>query len=154
MRYITGIAGENIPVLESEDKLISNKLIAGNFNGLQGKITTESELLIIWGEAAKGGVQTFNLDLHFNSMIYVIRGEIKISGYGKVEKETLAIFDDNATEIELTADLSAQFLLLSGIPLNEKVVQQGPFVMNSETEILQAIRDYQIGKMGILIEEE
>ena len=40
-----------------------------------------------------------------------------------------------------------------GAPLNEKVVQQGPFVMNSETELLEAMRDLQMGKMGILIEE-
>jgi quercetin 2,3-dioxygenase len=42
---------------------------------------------------------------------------------------------------------------MSGLPLNEKVVAHGPFVMNSETEILEAMRDYQKGKMGILIEE-
>jgi redox-sensitive bicupin YhaK (pirin superfamily) len=42
---------------------------------------------------------------------------------------------------------------MSGKPLNEKVVSHGPFVMNSQTEILEAMRDYQMGKMGILIED-
>lgn len=45
------------------------------------------------------------------------------------------------------------FLVLAGMPLNEKVAQQGPYVMNSETEIPHAMRDYQLGKMGVLIEE-
>jgi quercetin 2,3-dioxygenase len=44
-------------------------------------------------------------------------------------------------------------LILACDPINEKVVQQGPFVMNSETEILEAWRDYRKGKMGFLIEE-
>jgi redox-sensitive bicupin YhaK (pirin superfamily) len=43
-------------------------------------------------------------------------------------------------------------LLVSGEPLNEKVVSYGPFVMNSQTEIMEAMRDYQMGKMGVLIE--
>ncbi|MCI0442922.1 hypothetical protein L0152_06850, partial [bacterium] len=43
-------------------------------------------------------------------------------------------------------------LLLSGEPLNEKLAKHGPFVMNTETQILEAMRDYQLGKMGVLIE--
>ena len=46
-----------------------------------------------------------------------------------------------------------RILLLSGKPLKESVVSHGPFVMNTQTEILEAMRDYQIGKMGMLIEE-
>ena len=44
-------------------------------------------------------------------------------------------------------------LLMSGKPLDEEVVSQGPFVMNNQTQILEAMRDYQMGKMGVLIEE-
>jgi redox-sensitive bicupin YhaK (pirin superfamily) len=44
-------------------------------------------------------------------------------------------------------------LLMSGEPLNEKVIAHGPYVMNNETQILEAMRDYQMGKMGVLIEE-
>jgi len=43
--------------------------------------------------------------------------------------------------------------MFAGSPINEKVVQHGPYVMNTETEILEAMRDYQKGKMGILVEE-
>jgi redox-sensitive bicupin YhaK (pirin superfamily) len=44
-------------------------------------------------------------------------------------------------------------LLLSGLPLKEPMASHGPFVMNNETQLLEAMRDYQMGKMGILIEE-
>jgi len=86
-------------------------------------------------------------------MLYVIRGNIRIKTYGKVDPENLVVFDNKNETIEITAETDTQFLFLAGVPLNEKVVQQGPFVMNTTTEILQAMRDYQMGKMGILIEE-
>ena len=70
-----------------------------------------------------------------------------------VEKENLIVFEEGDTSIEISASPASEFLILAGLPLNEKKVQQGPFVMNSETEILEAMRDYQMGKMGILIEE-
>ena len=53
----------------------------------------------------------------------------------------------------MTANSDAEYLVLGGVPIEEKVVQHGPFVMNTESEIMEAMRDYQMGKMGVLIEE-
>ena len=142
-----------LPVFLSDDKLVRNKLIAGKYRESQSSVTTESDLLVIWSEAGPGGSQTYCLEQYYASMLYLIRGEIKISGYGKVGKECLVIFDEGPGEIEVSANSEAQFLLLSGEAIKEKVVRQGPYVMNSETEILEAMRDYQKGKMGFLIEE-
>ena len=86
-------------------------------------------------------------------MLYIIRGNVVISGYGKVEKESLVVFDNGGDSVEISAETGSQFLLLAGVPINENVVQQGPFVMNTTTQILEAMRDYRMGKMGILIEE-
>ncbi len=148
------IAEENIPLFESNDKQIRNKLIAGNYNKLQGKIKTESELIIIWSLATEGGVQTMTIPEHFNTILYLIKGKLKIDGYGLVEHKSLVVFENDASAIGVTALESSDYLLLSGVPIKEKIVQQGPFVMNSETEILRSMRDYQMGKMGILIEEK
>ena len=148
------VSKADIPFFLSEDGRVSNKLIAGKYHGLQGKIRTESELLILWSKAKSGGTQLFPISEKLNTMLYLIGGELKITSYGKVEAESLVVFDHNAGKIEISADSDAEFLLLAGAALNEKVVQQGPYVMNSETEILEAMRDYQMGKMGILIEEK
>jgi len=64
----------------------------------------------------------------------------------------LIIFENKETDIEITASKNSHLLLLSGEPINEKVVQHGPFVMNTTSEIMEAMRDYQMGKMGVLIE--
>lgn len=148
------VAEKDIPLFYSEDQLLRNKLIAGSINGLDGRIETESELLVIWSEVKTGGTHTFNIANHHNSMLYLIRGEIKIGAYGKVEKETLVVFENQPGDIEVLSGSDAQFLILAGAPIDEKVVQHGSYVMNTETEILEAMRDYQKGKMGILVEEE
>lgn len=144
---------EKIPLFSSEDQQISNKLIAGSYEGLEGQIETESELLMIWSTTSGKGSQSYHIPKGFNTMIYIIKGQLKITGFGMVEKENLVIFEEGTEHIEVSADSNSSFLVLSGAPLNEKVAQQGPFVMNSETELLEAMRDYQMGKMGILIEE-
>jgi redox-sensitive bicupin YhaK (pirin superfamily) len=145
---------KSIPVFNSADQLIKNKLVAGHYNGLHGKIKTETDLLIIWGSAENGGTQTYTVPELLNAMLYVIRGNLRISGYGMAEEKSLVVFDNASAEIEITAQSDAQFLLLAGVPINEEVVQQGPFVMSTTTQILEAMRDYRMGKMGILIEEK
>ncbi len=142
-----------IPVFVSEDATIRSKVIAGQYGALKGKIKGESELLMLWNDAVEAGSQTFSIPTGFNTMLYTIKGQLRVKDYGLVEKESLVIFEDDGDQISVNADQGASFLLLSGLPLNEKMVQHGPFVMNSQTEILEAMRDYQMGKMGILIEE-
>jgi redox-sensitive bicupin YhaK (pirin superfamily) len=147
------IQEKDISTFSSEDGQVNTKLIAGEFNGLRGKIQTESELLILWSKAAFGGTQIFSIPKKFNATIYIISGELKVKGFGKVEEESLIFFENENTDIEISADANTEFLVLAGVPIGEKVVQQGPFVMNTETQILEAMRDYRMGKMGLLIEE-
>ncbi|MBT8307465.1 MAG: pirin family protein [Maribacter sp.] len=144
---------QDIPFIDSENKNIRTKIIVGDYGSLKGKIVPESELLVLWSEAKGPGAQSFTISKGFNTMIYTIKGNLKVNGYGLVEKENLVVFEKEGEIIEVSTDGKAEFLVLSGKPLDEKVVQHGPFVMNSETEILEAMRDYQMGKMGILIEE-
>jgi len=139
----------------SSDAKIESKLIAGIYNNEEGPIKTESDLCIIWSMASTGGSTEYQVNQNHNAMLYLIKGSITIAGYGKIEAEQLVVFSDTSdySKIKIEAQNDAQFLILTGQALNEKLVQQGPFVMNSETEILEAMRDYQMGKMGILIED-
>lgn len=142
-----------IPLFSSEDGQIINKLVAGNYGDLQSNMQTESELLIIWSRSLIGGHQSYDIPSLHNAMLYIVKGNIHIKGYGKASPENLIIFDKADGVIALSADENTEFLLLSGKPIDEVVVKQGPFVMNTTTEIMVAMRDYQMGKMGILIEE-
>jgi len=141
-----------IPVIISEDKKIKNKIIAGTFRGQKSTIPIQSELLILWGLAEKKGEQTIKIPENFNTMLYLIKGAMKINGYGIVDAESLLVFEKEGDAISMLFTEDSQFLVLSGQAIDESVSQYGPYVMNTQTEILEAIRDYQMGKMGILIE--
>ena len=156
------IPENEIPLFWSPDKAIQNKIIAGNYEiieenklkTLKGKIKTESELLILWSKAENKGSQIISISKQMNAMIYVVRGEMRIKGYGKVEEKELIAFELENENIEMDIDAKAEFLVLCGTPINEKITQHGPFVMNTQTQIMEAMRDYQMGKMGVLIEEK
>jgi len=147
------LSKEIMPLLSSTDGLVKSKLIAGAYKEQQGPVPTQSDLLVLWGQGQTGGMEQFQIPSGYNSMLYLIKGSGSIGGYGLLEAEHLAIFDQAEGEVSLNFTQESQFLLLAGRPLNEKVTQSGPFVMNTQTEVLEAMRDYQMGKMGVLVEE-
>lgn len=148
------VSNEAMTVFSSEDQKISNKLIAGNYGKLSGKVVPQSELLVIWGEGNQGGTQQLTIPKGFSSMLYLIKGNMTLKGYGMIEGENLAVFDQKGDIIEMSFKEDGQFILLCGKAIDEVVTQSGPYVMNTQTEILEAMRDYQMGKFGILIEED
>lgn len=137
----------------SVDKKIMSKVIAGNVGTLQSRIDTETALLILWNEGRSGGNQTISVPADFHAMIYIISGSLRIAGQEKIPKEKLIVFKKDMTSIDISLTEPSSYLLLAGHPIGEKIIQSGPFVMNSQTEILRAMRDYQMGKMGVLIED-
>lgn len=149
----TYLSLEAMPVIISEDEKIKTKLIAGNYKQQRGKVIPKSELLVLWGNGKESGVENYFIPNDFNCMLYLIKGSMNIKGFGLVEAEQLLVFGSSGDNIEIRLNQDSQFLILSGKPLDEKVTQHGPYVMNTQTEVLEAMRDYQMGKMGILIED-
>jgi hypothetical protein len=147
------LAEPYIPKIFSEDGNITTKVISGTQKNERGAITTEGDILVLWADTTANGTETYTIPDNQNTMLYVVKGTISVKGHGLIENNMLAIFDIPGNEIKLTANTNTSFLLLSGLPLNEKIAQQGPFVMNTETQLLEAQRDYQMGKMGVLIED-
>ena len=80
--------------------------------------------------------------------LVVLNGSVQVNGNEIVREAQLALLDREAGEVRLDASTEASLLVLSGEPLNEPVVGYGPFVMNSENEIAQAIRDFNSGQFG------
>ena len=119
----------------------------------KGVVPTKSPVNAATMEIIKGSKIEIPIPLDHNAFLYVLSGEINIGGYGLTEPLNAAIFANDGEGIGVEAREDARMLLMSGLPLNEKVVSHGPFVMNTETQILEAMRDYQKGKMGILIED-
>lgn len=137
----------------TDDGLIKMKVFAGELSGLKGAVPTHSPVNAATIEGKKGGTISFEVPDDHNTFLYLLKGKITISGFGMVEQLHAAVFNNDGEGITIELLEDARLLVMSGLPLNEKVVSHGPFVMNSETQILEAMRDYQMGKMGVLIEE-
>ncbi|NNE25548.1 MAG: pirin family protein [Saprospiraceae bacterium] len=138
--------------IEQQDSSVQIDLIAGTLNGTTGPI--EEDALIIANLKMDPNSNT-QLDIaeHYSTLIYMLDGNIVVNGNDITEDKSLIVFDQGDRKINIQAKENSRMLLLSGKPLEEEVVSYGPFVLNNTTQILEAIRDAQSGKMGILIEE-
>ena len=150
----THVSANDFPRIKMEDGLSDIKLVAGKYQGLVGNVKPESEMIVAWGVSKPGAEVKFSIPEGYNVAIYNIKGGLRVEDYGIVDGESLVVFGEDGNSIALHANSETQYLLLAGLPINEKVAKHGPFVMNTQTEIMEAMRDYQMGKMGVLIEDE
>lgn len=145
-------AGE-INTSHSPDGLVALHVVAGSINGIPGKIYTLSPVNAATLEFKARGTMELQVPENHNAVLYLLNGQLNIDGYGLVEALNAVVFNQDGEGMTIGATADARALLITGLPLHEKVESYGPFVMNTQTEIMQALRDYQMGKMGILIEE-
>lgn len=89
-----------------------------------------------------------SLAIDHNAFIYVIEGEVTVQNDEKVSAKNLAILSKGDTVSVTSGDKGARFLLIAGKPLNESVARMGPFVMNTQAEIRQAVEDFHSGKFA------
>ena len=144
---------DDIPVFYFEDGKSVARIISGELFNIRGKAQPVSPLLIVRFDLKKGCVINVPVSEKYNTFIYQLNGKLLINDTEDIEGKVQVWFENTGNELKLYASENAQLILFAGEPINEKIVNYGPFVMNIESEILIAMRDYQMGKMGILIEE-
>ena len=143
---------EQIPKLFSEDKKVQLNIVAGHQKEVLGNITTQTEVNVFTAIAQEKGKIEIDIPKHHKSLIYLLEGEIVVNAKQVLKKgnHQMVTFNTDGDLIEFEAIEKSTLLILSGAPINEKVTQYGPYVMNTQTEILEAMRDFQQGKMGYL----
>ena len=143
---------EQIPKLFSEDKKVQLNIVAGHQKEVLGNITTQTEVNVFTAIAQEKGKIEIDILKHHKSLIYLLEGEIVVNAKQVLKKgnHQMVTFNTDGDLIEFEAIEKSTLLILSGAPINEKVTQYGPYVMNTQTEILEAMRDFQQGKMGYL----
>jgi redox-sensitive bicupin YhaK (pirin superfamily) len=147
------IKNSDMPSIGSEDKNIDLRLLAGNYQGVTGPIKGKSKLLIFIIEAKEGGKISMNIPERFSGLLYQLSGKLLLNNSFSLGNKQMAWFKNNGDEILIECKESSRAVLLAGEPIGEEVTASGPFVMNTHSEILKAMRDYQMGKMGILVED-
>lgn len=139
------------PTIETDNVTLS--VVAGELDGVTGKIPTLSPINAFTAHFKKGGKYTFSFAADHHAFLYLLKGKLNVNGTADVDQHFLFSFNQDGDGFEVEALEDSYFLVATGEPLDEPVSSHGPFVMNTQTEIMEAFRDYQMGKMGVLIED-
>jgi redox-sensitive bicupin YhaK (pirin superfamily) len=147
--HYQGILDAQIPRLPLPDGAGSARVIAGELLGIQGPARTFSPINVWDLQLNAGGAIELQVPSAHTSVLIVQAGQVRVNDQPAKAVELL-LFDPAGDSVSVHADSPARMLVLTGKPLNEPVVGQGPFVMNTREQIQQAIADYQGGRMGHL----
>lgn len=126
---------------------VTVRVIAGDSHGVKGAMTREvTEPLYLDIHIPAGSEFSTAIPSSHNAFIYVYRGRVKVGGTA-VETQRMGILDNTpgADGVTLEAPEDARLILVAGKPLNEPIVQYGPFVMNTQEEIHRALDDFRNG---------
>lgn len=140
-------ASASIPEYLTPDH-VRVRVIAGTSNGVAGVVSNEGTCPLYLDVHLPHGAtfQTALLETH-NAFIYVYRGAVDIGGT-RVESRRMAILGNQGDAVTVHASEEARLILLAGKPLHEPIVQYGPFVMNTQEEIHQALDDFRNGRLA------
>jgi hypothetical protein len=135
-----------IPEAATPDGLASVHVIAGEALGARAVIETRTPIGFLHWIFTPGVAVEVPVAPDHAAYVYVFEGAVRVGGREITDGQLAALGDGDT--VQFAADERAQALLLSGVPLREPVVQYGPFVMNTQREIIEAVEDYQAGRLG------
>lgn len=142
---------EDIPAEKMPWQTLSNghaiKMIAGSVSGLQltADATRVTQPIIADVQIKAGQALELLLPEKHNALLYVFENSVELAGQTLTETTTAVL--SHGTGLKLQSASDARILFIAGLPLNEPVAQYGPFVMNTEAELEQAVQDYRNGTL-------
>src|SRR5215204_208578 len=155
------IPQSKIPTGTSENGNVIVKLIAGEALGSKAVIDTITPIMYMHFKLESGSTIVQPIPKDYNVFAYVIKGKgiFELSNNNNnnnnnkiIERGNLVIFDKNGKEVYIKAvedsKIPLELLLIGGIPIREPIARYGPFVMNTQQEIYEAIEDYRNGQLG------
>lgn len=126
------------------------EVIAGEYRGVRGPASTFSPMEVYNGRVKAGAVVDFSLPETDNTGLLVVEGSLRLNGTKLAPANHFVLFDHDGTDFTVEAREDSVFLVLSGEPIAEPLVAHGPYLMNTQEEIRQAMRDFGSGKFGRL----
>jgi redox-sensitive bicupin YhaK (pirin superfamily) len=139
----------DLPKFETQQG-VAVTVIAGDSHGVTGAVTREATApLYLDVHLPPGSRFEQALPATHNAFVYVYRGEVRVGDQiVPVQRMAVLATDAHADGVVIEASADAKVLVIAGRPLNEPIVQYGPFVMNTQDEIYQALRDAREGRLG------
>ncbi len=151
------LRSDELALVSSHDGGALVRIIAGEIGGFSGPGSTYTPIAYAHVSISPGGQFETPWPKNFGAMAYMLSGEGGVGADNQpVRAGQLALFGPgdaltvSADRTQHTHTGNVEVLLLGGLPLREAVVQYGPFVMNSRAEIVQAMEDFQAGRLGTI----
>lgn len=126
------------------------RVMAGEYMGVRGPALTFSPINMFDIRLKPSGRVPLSFPAQQNTAVIVLNGNVVINGEAVATTLDFVLFENQGEEIAIEASIESHLLLLNGEPIDEPAVQYGPFVMNTEQEIRQAVADFNSGKFGYL----
>ncbi|MCP3145352.1 pirin family protein [Pyxidicoccus xibeiensis] len=148
------ITAEQIPVVPVEGGFNHStvRIIAGTYGGTRGPARTFTPITLLDVRLGAGTDLEVPVPSHHNAMVLVATGRASVQDESVVSGE-LAVYANDGEHLTLHADEDTHVIVLAGEPIREPIVHLGPFVMNTQREILQAIHDFESGRFGTVPDE-
>jgi len=125
------------------------RIIAGNYNGINGPANTYTPINLWDVRIEKGTDLQVSIEEIHTTAILILHGQVAINGT-TVPEHHMALFGQEGTEINIHASKDAVLLVMSGEPIDEPIASYGPFVMNTQAELMEAMEEFRAGKFGTL----
>ena len=124
------------------------RIIAGELEGTKGPASTYSPMNVWDLRLAAGKSVSLPQVEGWTTLLVVLEGTVQVNGESVLRQAQMATLSAEGSDVRIEANSDAKVLLLAGEPIDEPVVGYGPFVMNTQAEIAEAIRDFNSGKFG------
>jgi redox-sensitive bicupin YhaK (pirin superfamily) len=147
--YQTILNGE-IPVVQLDRGAGSLRVIAGSVGGAKGPAKTFTPIELYDLRLRAGHLTPLQIPNGYNVGVLVLTGQASVGGSHRLSEAELAVFVSTGEPVTIVAEEDATILVMAGEAIDEPVARYGPFVMNTKAELVQAVNDYQAGKMGHL----
>ena len=143
-----GIVSADIPVVELPEDAGTARIIAGGFDGAKGPARTFTPINVWDVRLNRDAEVTLDLPEGHTAMLVVLSGHVTVNGTQDAGEAEVVLLSREGVDVSIHADGDAVLLVLTGEPIDEPIVGHGPFVMNSQDEIIQAIHDFNAGRFA------
>ncbi|HKY71130.1 MAG TPA: pirin family protein [Nitrospira sp.] len=148
-RYQT-LLNADIPTVELDRGAGRLRVIAGLFQGRKGPALTVTPVELYDMHVRSGVRVELTLPEGHHTAVFVLEGHVSVNGSSPAEEADLVVLKRHGSLVALEAHQDSRLLVMSGKPIEEPIARYGPFVMNTKAELVQAVEDYQAGRMGHL----